>query len=100
MKKLSAMNVVAERFTLISQLLGGGLDSAEISKLRREIQLKSGLSDRTLRRYVKAYQEKGLEGLAPLTPQTASSRSISETIFQEALLLRREVPQRSVRNDY
>lgn len=89
--------VAAERVQLISPLLADGLDAAKASQMKAAICQQSGLSERTLRRYLAKYKEAGFMGLKPKgkgKPQT--SEVISAAVLEQAILLRREVPGRSV----
>ena len=88
--------IAAQRMRLIAPLLSPGLDKATYQRLKEQISRESGLSERTLRRYLFLYQEKGYEGLFPAKKQYPSSDAVPEEILQEAILLRRQVPSRSV----
>jgi transposase InsO family protein len=55
-----------------------------------------GVSERTLRRYLKEYQEHGLSGLKAKSRGRHRGHTIAEKVLEEAILLRREVPSRSV----
>ncbi|SFM11851.1 DDE-type integrase/transposase/recombinase [Salibacterium qingdaonense] len=88
--------VAAERMEVIAPLVERGLDSAEMMERRRRISKESGWSDRTLRRYVQAYQEQGFTGLKPKGNGRKGRRVIPETVLEQAVYLRREVPSRSV----
>ncbi|MGL4337980.1 MAG: DDE-type integrase/transposase/recombinase, partial [Turicibacter sp.] len=90
-------DIASQRMQLIAPLVVDGLDRAEIIKLRREISAKSGVSERSIIRYVEAYSNGGFQALFPKSKAKPDSSSvISEEILQEAILLRREVPNRSV----
>lgn len=73
--------------------------TAAARELRSKLAEQNGLSERTLRRYVNAYQEKGFEGLK-LSERVRYKKEVMpdnyEEILQEAIQLRREVPRRSV----
>ncbi len=74
-----------------------GLDPAKAREIKAKICEQTGLSERTLRRYLSAYRREGFDGLKPkgkekhlLTP------AIRPDIVDQAILLRRDVPSRSV----
>ena len=52
------------RYELIAPLLNENLDEFERRRLRAQILESSGVSARSLRRYIQTYKEKGYEGLA------------------------------------
>jgi putative transposase len=85
-----------QRMKLIAPLLSPGLDKALYLQMKGQISRETGLSERTLRRYLSQYQEQGFEGLKPATRAARQSDAIPEEILQEAILLRRQVPGRSV----
>ena len=92
-----AESIAADRMQLLSPLLVEGLDSAKVTQLKAQICAQTGLSERTLRRYVARYQAEGFGGLKPKgkgRPQT--EETIPLHILEQAILLRREVPGRSV----
>ena len=89
-----------ERFLLISPLLDPNLDNAKKLQLRENIAQVENVSTRTLYRYEKAYREGGFAGLKPMDRQQMPSARLPENfgaLLQEAILLKREVPGRSVR---
>lgn len=85
-----------ERMKLIAPLLAPGLDKASYRKLKDQISEETGLSERTLRRYLARYHEAGYDGLFPRKKCMPPSDALPEDILQEAILLRRQVPARSV----
>lgn len=85
-----------ERMKLIAPLLAPGLDKASYQKMKDQISQETGLSERTLRRYLVRYQEAGYDGLMPTQKKMIKSDAVPEEILQEAILLRRQVPGRSV----
>jgi len=92
-----AESIAADRMQLLSPLLAEGLDSAKVTQLKAQICAQTGLSERTLRRYVAQYQAEGFGGLKPKgkgRPQI--EETIPRHILEQAILLRREVPGRSV----
>lgn len=86
----------AQRFQLIAPLLQEGLDASAAKKRRLDISEASGLSERTLRRYVQAYREQGYEGLVPNQRKQEDPENPLSDVLEQAILLRREVPSRSV----
>lgn len=95
--KQKAEAIAAKRMQLLSPLLAEGLDPAKASQLKAQICAETGLSERTLRRYLNQYRAEGFGGLKPKgkgRPQT--EEAIPAHILEQAILLRREVPKRSV----
>lgn len=89
-----------QRFLLISPLLDPNLDEAKKLQLRENIAAAENISIRTLYRYEKAYREGGFSGLKPADRQMNPSARLPKNfgdLIQEAILLKREVPARSVR---
>jgi transposase InsO family protein len=86
-----------QRLTTILPLLETGLDAAKQSRLKRQICEQTGLSERTLRRHLTRYRTEGFSGLKP-RPKTrrAVNEAVSQEILEQAIVLRREVPTRSV----
>jgi putative transposase len=62
----------------------------------KEIRKQAGISERTLRRYLASYREDGFGGLKPKEKGPNSLSAISADVLEQAILLRREVPTRSV----
>ena len=88
-----------KKYTMISPLLEESLDPAASRELRQKIAEQNNVSERTLRRYVNAWHEKGFEGLRPQERVHYRKESMPdhyEDILAEAIQLRREVPGRSV----
>ncbi len=88
--------VAEQRMKLIAPLLAPGLDRANLQHLKWQICEETGVSERTLRRYLSQYQQGGFELLKPAQRRRQLS-SIPEDILNEAILLRRQVPTRSVK---
>lgn len=90
--------MAAERFKLLSPLLASGLDPAKVGQLKLAICEQTGLSERTLRRYLAQYRAEGFSGLKPKSKgRRPRPDTIPAEVLEEAILLRREVPGRSVR---
>ena len=60
-----AEEIAAERVQLLSPLLADGLDPAKARQLKVAICEQTGLSERTLRRYLAQYRDNGYRGLLP-----------------------------------
>ncbi|SUV00971.1 integrase catalytic protein [Cytobacillus firmus] len=89
--------LAVQRFQLISPLLAEGLDAGKVKELRDQIAKASGFSERTIRRYLARFQEDGFGGLKPQGRKGArKSEAISPHLLEQAILLRKEVPSRSV----
>ena len=98
--KLSSQPVDSKAMTrmqIISPLLAADLDDGQRSLLRQRICQQYSLSERTLRRYLQTYRENGYEGLSTRRTSTEPSTTIDPEILEQAVLLRREIPSRSVR---
>ncbi len=87
----------AKKFELIAPLMQTGLGAAEIRRRRAEIMEEYSLSERTLRRYIAAYKKHGFGGLLPKA-RKKGARALSAEVLEAAVRLRRELPERSVRN--
>ena len=93
------VEMAAERFNLIAPLVGDGLDKGRRYDLMREITERSGISARTLRRYLSAWKEGGFEKLKPKQGWERSDSSLGDSfsyVVDAAIELRRESPSRSV----
>lgn len=84
------------RVQLILPLLADGLDQAKEREIRKRICEENGISDRTLRRYLEKYRKDGYLGLRPLSKGRKESKAIAPELLEQAILLRREVPRRSI----
>lgn len=92
-----AESIAAERVQLLSPLLADGLDAAKARQIKDRICEQTGLSERTIRRYLTQYQADGFNGLRPKGKNGSLGReTIAPEILEQAILLRREVPSRSV----
>lgn len=91
-----AEEIAAQRVQLLSPLLAAGIDSAQARDLKACICEQWGLSERTLRRYLAKYRKAGFEGLKPKGRGRSPHESIAPELLDQAILLRREVPNRSV----
>ncbi len=91
-----AEDIAAERMQLVSPLFAEGLDPAKAKDIKARICKETGLSERTLRRYVAQYRKEGFSGLKPKGNGKPASVCIPPHLIEQAILLRREVPSRSV----
>lgn len=92
-----AQEIADRRLQLISPLLGLLDDPAKARQVRAQLCEQSGLSDRTLRRYLASYREHGYEGLKPRgRNHIRAEEAVPAHILEQAIILRREVPSRSV----
>ncbi len=71
-------------------------DAARIVLLKKAAYEQYGISRRTLMRWLTGYLERGFEGLKPADRSSGGPGVIPEELIAEAILLRREVPGRSV----
>ena len=87
-----------QRYEMIAPLLNENIDKFERRRLRAQILETCGKSDRSLRRYVKDYKDKGYKSLADVPrSDKGSMRAVPEAAVDEAVKLRQELPSRSVR---
>jgi putative transposase len=91
-----AEQIATERLHLLSPLLAEGLDPAKARQIKDQICTQMGISERTLRRYMAQYRDEGFVGLKPKGKGRAAKEAIGPEILEQAILLRREVPGRSV----
>lgn len=89
--------IAEQRMQLLSPLLAEGLDPAKARQVKARICEQTGLSERTLRRYLSQYKTDGFSGLKPKGKgECRTEDAIPLNILEQAILLRREVPGRSV----
>jgi transposase InsO family protein len=92
-----AEEVAAQRFQMIAPLLEEGLDAGKAKQLKEQICKASGLSERTIRRYLAQHRTEGFSGLKPKGKKIQKQReAIPAHLLEQAILLRREAPNRSV----
>lgn len=96
MEKERMEEIAANRLKLIAPLLDPLLDKDKKQMLKEEICVQSALSERTIRRYLNLYEEKGFDGLKPQTMGKSGKTIIPKEVLDEAITLRREVPKRSI----
>jgi transposase len=89
--------IAAQRMQLLSPLLAEGLDAGKARQMKEALCRETGLSERTIRRYLERYRRDGFGGLRPKSKRhSKSAPAIGPEILEQAILLRREVPGRSV----
>jgi len=91
-----AEEIAVERVQLLSPLLVEGLDPAKLREIKTHLCEAHGVSDRTLRRYLAKYRQSGFVGLKPQGKGRKATEAITPELLEQAILLRREVPGRSV----
>lgn len=92
-----AEEIAVQRFQLIAPLLEEGLDVGKAKDLKEQICKTSGLSERTIRRYLSQYRNEGFGGLKPKgISRKVTSDAIPSHLLEQAILLRKEAPSRSV----
>jgi transposase InsO family protein len=92
-----AEEIAEQRVQLISPLLVENLDAAQARQIRNRICEQNGISDRTLRRYLDQYRFGGFGGLKPKNKSRyRRDDPIPPNILEQAILLRRQVPSRSI----
>lgn len=91
-----AEEIAALRMQLLSPLLAEGLDAARARQIKSRICEQTGISEQTLRRYLRQYSKDGFNGLKPKGKGRNQSEAIPAKLLEQAILLRREVPGRRV----
>lgn len=92
-----AEEIAVQRFQLISPLLADGLDAGKSRELKAQICNSTGISERTIRRYLELYRIDGFEGLKPKGHTGhKKNEAIPSHLIEQAILLRKEAPTRSV----
>ena len=90
-------DIALARCDLLSPLLQKEMDRAKRVQLLQQIAKENDLSERTIRRWLSRYTEEGFRGLLPQgKPAHDRASSVTEAIVDAAVILRREVPRRSV----
>lgn len=94
-----AEEIALSRYKVIAPIIAAMEESADGAKLvllKKEACEQGGVSIRTVRRWLARYMQYGFAGLGPAERSSDSPGIISEELIAEAILLRREVPSRSV----
>ncbi|MDO5133791.1 MAG: DDE-type integrase/transposase/recombinase [Eubacteriales bacterium] len=89
-----------KRYQMIAPLLDPDIDNEKRCQLREAIAVREGISARTIYRYEEKYRNGQFEGLLPMNRGKRRSQKLPENwdeIVGEAIMLKREVPKRSVR---
>lgn len=92
-------NEALRRYTLIAPLLQKDLDNAKRVALRKQIAEANDMTIRSLYRYEKAFKDQAFNGLRPMNREKRRSQALPDNfdeLVDEAIQLRREVPERSV----
>jgi transposase InsO family protein len=85
------------RVALVETVLDESIDEAERQQERRRYIEEHGVSERTIRNYLRRYRERGAEGLLFYKPKGPSSPRIHEPRLREKILeLIEERPSRTV----
>jgi len=80
-----AGEIAANRVQLLAPLLAEGIDGAKARQLREQICSQTGMSDRTVRRYLNAYREYGYDGLKPSKRNVTREDAIAPHIMEQAI---------------
>jgi len=94
-----AEEIAVNRFKIIAPILVAmeeSVDAAKLVLLKDEACRQNGIHRRTLGRWMDAHAQHGFEGLKPVDRSGSKPSSIPEELITEAILLRREVPSRSI----
>ncbi len=86
----------ADKVQLIASLLDEKLSTADRVELQKKIATQSGLSYRTIGRYVERFRKDKLPGLVASERKRDDLKTISDDIVAQAIILRRELPSRSI----
>jgi len=76
-------------------LLEEGIEPAERQERRAKAMAQHDISERSLRRYIAAYRKEGYAGLTRKERNDAGV--ITEDVLSAAIVLKEELPQRSIR---
>ena len=83
-----AEEIAAERVQLLSPLLANNLDTAQARQIKARICEQTGISERTLRRYLSQYKAEGFSGLKPKSKgQQRSEDAIPANILEQAIIM-------------
>ena len=92
-----AEDIAQMRLEIILPLLENEIDKGKFQQLISLQCEKYGISQRTAKRYLESYQKDGYEGLYPMErKKRAKKGAITDSIVDMAVMLRREVPLRSI----
>lgn len=91
--------IAVNRYKIIAPILAAmeeKADAAKIALLRKDACEQNGIHRRTLGRWLDAHQRNGFEGLKPTGRVSGATGGIPEELIDQAILLRRELPSRSI----
>jgi len=91
--------IALERYRIISPILSAmeeNADKGKLGLLRSEACAQAGISRKTLSRWLTRYAKNGFDGLKYQGSSGEAKRIIPGELVKEAVLLRMEVPSRSV----
>lgn len=92
-----ADEIAQARMEIISPLLETGIDKGKRKQLIALQCQKYGISIRSVERYLESYLKNGYKGLYPMKrTRRAKNGAVTDEILDMAVMLRREVPSRSV----
>jgi len=92
-----AEEAAQKRMEIIAPLLGSEIDKAKLKQLIAMQCHKHEISEKSVERYLKSYQQGGYIGLYPMKrTNVAKPGAITDEIIDMAVTLRREVPKRSI----
>lgn len=101
MNQQTPEQVATQRMMMIMPLLDEALDPQQLIELKKSICEKHDLSYRTISRYLSVYEAEGFDGLKPKATYKRKETKLPEgfeTILDDAIVLRRECPTRSVQD--
>jgi len=91
--------IALNRYKIIAPIIAAVEEKADAAKyvaLKKETIRQSGVSRRTLERWLAGYMADGFDGLKPVNRAHSKPNMIPEELINEAIQLRREVPGRSI----
>jgi len=91
-----AEEIAQMRIEIISPLLEDGIDKGKQKQLMALQCQKHGISQRSIERYLDSYRKAGYKGLYPVKRTKSACGAITDSIIDMAVMLRREVPSRSI----
>ena len=101
MNQQTPEQVATQRMMMIMPLLDEALDPQQLIELKKSICEKNDLSYRTISRYLSVYEAEGFDGLKPKATYKRKETKLPEgfeAILDDAIVLRRECPTRSVQD--
>lgn len=88
-----------KRYQIIAPIIDDALDMAKKQELRKKLAEKNVISERSIYRYESAYLKGGFENLKPKNRDSRIYKGHPENfseLLTEAVMLKREVPSRSI----